>query len=80
MTITMTNGTSEHSYYHVCWIDTGRKVYVGRSIDKAAEALVPGTVYGAGATKYDAWLRADKMRRKAIARNHGVNHEPGKAV
>jgi len=52
-----------HTIYHVCEMKTGRKVYVGQSVRKAAESLTVGTCYGWGDTKMDAWLDADRRRR-----------------
>jgi hypothetical protein len=44
--------------YFVARIDTGKKVYSGRSLTAAANALMPGTCYGVGQTKEDAWSAA----------------------
>jgi len=50
------------NFYAVLNAKTGERVYVGRSIDKSAEALEPGTVFGVGIYAADAVAQAEMQR------------------
>ncbi len=51
-------------YYCVLDVVTGAKRYRGTSLQKAAEALVPGTILGRGTAQCGATLAAQQEARR----------------
>ena len=56
---------TDKEWIYVIQIDSRRVIYRGSSEAMAAVALEPGTVFGKGETKYDAYMEADKRRTRA---------------